>query len=113
MRTEKRSGVVSLSGNSVLNRKKVFAGWLHVKAGSSGKIIFDYERKDAVDLSAPVIPYQFIFEKQSGQESELSVILYAPEGFEWQESKSAKYEYVSTDLPARIVLNLNLSAISR
>lgn len=93
--------------------KKVFASWLHVKAGSVGRITFDYNRQDAVDLSKEVIPYQFIFEKQSGQESELSLTLKAPEGFQWQESKSAVYEYAAKDLPARTVLSLNLAAVSR
>ncbi len=105
--------LAALEASDLAFGKKVFASWLHVKAGDLGKIIFEYERKNALDLSEATIPYQFVFEKQSGQESELSVILYAPEGFEWQESKSEKYEYTAKDLPARIVLNLNLSAISR
>lgn len=92
--------------------KEVLSSWLNVKAGEAGTLSFDYYRPSAVNLSGPA-PYRFIFEKQSGVGGSLNVDLRAPEGFRWRESGARDFQYISEDLPARIVLDLNLEADPR
>ncbi|MDP1719234.1 MAG: DUF4012 domain-containing protein [bacterium] len=92
--------------------KTVLASWFNVKAGSSGKLSFTYDREKVVDLSK-LGPYRVIFEKQSGVGGSLEIDLEAPEGFQWKESGSRDFKYSSADLSGRIVLDLNLEAVPR
>ncbi len=92
--------------------KEVFASWLNVKAGATGKLVFSYDRAGAVDLQK-VRPYKFIFEKQSGVGGSLEVSLKAPAGYQWKQSGSEEFKYSNEDLPARIVLDLDLEAAAR
>lgn len=107
----KDQDLVALESGDSLGRE-VLASWLNVKAGDSGKLSFDYQRLGVVDLSKTSL-YQFIFEKQSGVGGRLEVNLRAPEGFQWRESGARDFQYSSDDLPARIVLDLNLEAALR
>lgn len=91
--------------------KEVFASWLNVVAGAAGKLVFNYNRAGAVDLQKAG-HYQFIFEKQSGVGGSLEVSLKAPAGYQWKESGSSEFKYSNEELPARIVLDLNLEAVA-
>lgn len=104
----KDQDLVALESGDLLG-KEVLASWLNVKAGDTGKLSFEYQRSGAIDLSKPA-PYQFVFEKQSGVGGSLEVNLRAPEGFQWRESGARDFQYSNEDLPARIVLDLNLEA---
>lgn len=86
--------------------KILFGRWLEVKAGGTGKLVFDYVTpKQRPEIAGS---YQFVFDKQSGVDGQLAVTLKAPPGYQWQESQSDTFEYSSDDLPARVILNLNL-----
>ncbi|MBI2024895.1 MAG: DUF4012 domain-containing protein [Candidatus Harrisonbacteria bacterium] len=89
--------------------KSVFSSWLSVKAGETKTLQVDYLGARPINLAAEQ-PYQFIFEKQSGVESALEIILEAPEGHIWKESKSRVFGYSTETLPARLTLNLTLLA---
>ncbi|TSC82164.1 MAG: Uncharacterized protein G01um101419_674 [Parcubacteria group bacterium Gr01-1014_19] len=92
--------------------KSLFANWLYVKAGEKGKLTLDYSRDNAADPNS-FGKYQFVFDKQSGVGGSLEVSLVAPEGFHWKESGAQEFEYSNQDLPARVILDLNLEAIPR
>lgn len=87
--------------------KNVFAAWLNVPAGKTGTLKASYANSKRISLS-PGTSFQFIFDKQSGVESEFSYTLEAPSGFQWKESKSPIFQYVNTKLPARVIINLTL-----
>ena len=86
--------------------KTMFARWLEVKAGAVKELQMNYFTPHRFIGEAS--PYQFIFEKQSGVGGSLEISLEAPAGFKWRESESEIFNYASQDLPARIVLDLNL-----
>jgi hypothetical protein len=86
--------------------KTMFARWLEVKAGAAKELQMDYFTHHRFNGKAD--SYQFIFEKQSGVGGSLEISLEAPVGFKWRESDSPVFTYASQDLPARIVLDLNL-----
>ncbi len=86
--------------------KTSFARWLDVKAGTTGKLELNYLSPNKINLVGGA--YHLIFEKQSGVNGELDVIVEAPEGFQWKESGSRIFNYSGRDLPARVFLDLTL-----
>ncbi len=107
----KDQDLVALEGGDAFG-KEVFASWLNVVAGATGKLVFNYDRSGAADPNKGG-PYQFIFEKQSGMSGSLEVNLKAPSGYQWKESGSDEFKYSNEELPGRIVLDLNLEAKAR
>jgi hypothetical protein len=99
--------LVQLEGvGSELFGKTIFARWLEVKAGTAKELKLEYLNPYHFNFKPG--PYQFIFEKQSGVGGSLTISLEAPPGFQWKETGSAIFNYSNEDLPARIVLDLNL-----
>ncbi len=87
--------------------KKVFAAWFDVAAGKTGELSLSYTGKGRVNVSDGA-KYQFIFEKQSGVESDFEYNLEAPNGFIFEETKSPIFHYATQELPARLIINLTL-----
>lgn len=88
--------------------KTLFAKWLDVKAGTTGKLEFDYSSPNKISLAGGL--YHLIFDKQSGVNGELDIAVEAPEGYQWKESGSRVFNYSGRDLPARVFLDLTLVA---
>jgi len=90
--------------------KNVFATWLTTPAGRTSSANFEYSRRlDRSFLDGDT--YTFVFERQSGADQSVDIVLNAPPGFVWQENGALKYEYVSPAAPGRMVLTLTLKQI--
>lgn len=84
--------------------KKTFSSWLRLSAGETGQLAAEY----TTGYQTAGGRYQFIYEKQSGVETELELNLQAPPGFFWQESNSSKFYREVKSPEARLILELNL-----
>ncbi len=86
--------------------KNVFATWQRIPAGGQKKTVIAYARS----LSrAPYdgMPYDFVFEKQSGSTAAFSLEITAPIGFEWV-GDGPVYAYSNDNPPGRLVVHLIL-----
>mgnify|MGYP001561274707 CR=1 FL=1 len=90
--------------------KTVFAAWLNTPAGKTKTFTLTYKNPRKLDPTAQ-IPYEFIFEKQSGASTTLAVTIDAPPKYKWKESNSANLKYESTDPPGRVRLRQTLVPI--
>ncbi|MBI1838880.1 MAG: DUF4012 domain-containing protein [Candidatus Colwellbacteria bacterium] len=89
--------------------KTVFATWFNVAAGKTGELNLTYGSARKA-LLKPGANYVFVFDKQSGVESEFEYTVEAPSGFKWAESGDSIYHYKTTSLPARLMINLTLTS---
>lgn len=89
------------------NGKNVFGFWLNIAPGKTGTVTGRYSNSKRFVLVEGA-EFQFIFDKQSGVESDLSYTVEAPTGFRWRESKSPTFNYMNSELPSRIIINLTL-----
>jgi len=87
--------------------KTVFGAWFNIKAGETKQLSLTYSLEKKIDLR-PGQHFQFVFDKQSGVESQFDYILEAPTGFKWRESNDFIYHYKSDTIPSRLVINLTL-----
>lgn len=87
--------------------RKVFATWFNVAAGKTGELNLSYSGQARVNVAEDT-KYQFIFEKQSGVESNFQYNLEAPNGFTFEETKSQIFHYETDELPSRLIINLTL-----
>ncbi len=92
-----------------LFNKTVFGGWFKVLSGQSRVLEMRYQIPPQIkkSLSEKEV-YQFIFEKQSGVDTDLKVKLIAPYGYYWQETATPVYSFEKFVEEGLIVLNLNL-----
>jgi hypothetical protein len=88
--------------------KTVFSTWMNVPAGTSKKVELSYLNPNRITLGGEPIPYLFIFDKQSGSDTALDVLIAAPPGYMWQENGGPVFNYVAESLPRRISLQLTL-----
>lgn len=89
--------------------KKVFTAWTYVAPQETNALKLDYKSPYKYDLKANVNqPYAFIFEKQSGVNSELEFSIEAPADFVWQESGGPYFIYRNKKPPARTIIELHL-----
>ncbi|MDP2696030.1 MAG: DUF4012 domain-containing protein [bacterium] len=88
--------------------KKTFATWLEVPAGEEKKLVINYKVAGALEVNDGV-KYAFVFDKQSGVESNLEIVIEAPLGYKWLESKSAFFTYKNSELPTRVMISLTLT----
>ncbi len=87
--------------------KNIFSAWLNVPAGESKKLEVQYSRA-GLNLDHNNIPYQFVFDKQSGVNGYLEINIKAPLGFIWKESGRDIFEYKSDNIPVKLILNLTI-----
>ena len=90
--------------------KEVFSTWSRVTAGNTTTISFDYSHRLFL-LPADGTSYQFIFEKQAGVARHYKFEIVAPVGFQFVENGLPSYDYESSDLPGKLVINLTLQKI--
>lgn len=90
--------------------KEAFATWLSVTAGKSRTLELRYQvpGKPGVTPKAGDV-YTFIYERQSGVPTELSLSIAAPVGFTWKETETPRFTYDKDDVPGRLVLTLTLA----
>ena len=86
--------------------KTAFASWFEVPAGESKNLAVSYSNPKRINLAEG--KFQFVFERQSGVNTDLEINLEAPEGYRWQDNQSRQFSYKGKDLPARLVINLKL-----
>lgn len=87
--------------------RSIFATWIVVKPGKTEKTNFKYETKLLGAPSSGKV-YKFIFEKQAGVKSDYIFEISAPSGFHFKENDLPIYEYKSSDIPARLMIELTL-----
>jgi hypothetical protein len=90
--------------------KTVFSAWLNTPAGKTKSFTMTYKNPRKLEPSAQ-IPYEFIFEKQSGASTTLSIAIDAPPEYKWKESNSANLIYESSDPPGRLRIRQTLIPI--
>ncbi len=88
--------------------KTVFAAWTTVTAGKTKKIELEYTNPTRLSLAEDTIPYQFVFERQSGAATALDFLIEAPPGYHFAESNSSQFNYVNEDPPGRVIISLTL-----
>ncbi|MEK7612149.1 MAG: DUF4012 domain-containing protein [Patescibacteria group bacterium] len=88
--------------------KTVFGTWVNTKAGTSKMITLQYTNSVKLSMQEKEIPYQFIFERQSGAKTAIDILLDAPEGYIWKETGTANFNYVDENPEGRIQLSLTL-----
>ncbi len=94
----------------IVSEKTVFAAWVNTLAGSSSKYVLEYKNPRRMDLNS-VIPYEFVFEKQSGASTSLSISISAPPKYKWKEVNSGVIEYATNDPAGRIRIRQTLIPI--
>jgi hypothetical protein len=90
--------------------KEVFATWARVAKGQSIQLSFNYTHRAFIP-PAPGVVYQFVFEKQAGTSRSYDFEIDAPLGYVFAENGLASYEYISSNSPGRLVINLTLEKI--
>ncbi|MDP3901735.1 MAG: hypothetical protein Q8Q37_02035, partial [bacterium] len=88
--------------------KKTFATWLDVPVGKQKQINLKYQRDNVIKV-ADGERYQFVFDKQSGVESDLEINIEAPSGYKWRENNSDTFTYKTSSVPGRLILDLTLT----
>jgi hypothetical protein len=88
--------------------KTGFSTWVSVPAGTTKKMEFQYFNPAKMALNGSDIPYQFIFDRQSGAETELDILVEAPEGYVWKENGEKRFNYVNPDPPYRVIIDATL-----
>jgi hypothetical protein len=66
----------------------------------------EYERPAAFSNK-----FRFVYEKQSGADSIFSYSVQAPPRYVFKETGTSIYEYDSSNLPARLVIDLTLQRL--
>ena len=84
--------------------KQVLGYWFNIAAGETGKLEISYERPSVLTKNT----FQFVYEKQSGVDSELEYRLEAPAGYIFVESGKREFVYQTENAPARLIINLTL-----
>ncbi|MDD5710667.1 MAG: DUF4012 domain-containing protein [Candidatus Colwellbacteria bacterium] len=86
--------------------KCIFGTWLNIPPGESRVLVMRYSGD-----SIPLIDgqqYKFVIDKQSGSEMVFGYTITAPAGFEWLESGGQVFRHQTSDLPARLEIDLTL-----
>ena len=104
------SDIVTMEEQDKEQDKSVIESWLTTLSGQTKDIIFEYELPQKLFLRDGQT-YQFVYEKQSGVNSELNITIEAPPGFKWKEINSFTYTLKVKNDPKRIVVPLTLKAI--
>jgi len=87
--------------------KNVFAAWFITPSGEEKRLILNYDTGSTIHVEDGT-HFTFVYEKQSGVESDLSYKLLAPSGFIWAETGGNIFSYENDSIPARLVFNLTL-----
>jgi hypothetical protein len=96
---------------SIMHEKTVFGAWVSTAAGTSTKYFIEY-KNPRLFLPNSGTPYEFIFEKQSGASTTLSISISAPPRFKWKEINKGVIEYETADPVGRIRIRQTLVPIA-
>jgi len=94
----------------IINQRTVFAAWVNTNAGKTSRYSLSYNNPYRINPSSNT-PYEFIFEKQSGVSTSISISISAPPKYKWKEINKGVIEYRSDDPPARIRIRQTLIPI--
>ncbi len=95
---------------TIVSGKTVFANWLNTTAGATSRYSLEYTNPRRLNPSSSV-PYEFVFEKQSGASTTLAISISAPPKYKWKEINSAVIEYQTEDPAGRIRIRQTLIPI--
>ncbi len=90
--------------------KTVFAGWFNTAPGATKTFELQYINPQKINYGGTT-DYVFVFEKQPGIETALSITIDAPPEYKWKEENSATYAYETSSAPGRLVVPLTLVPI--
>ncbi len=91
--------------------KTAFATWFNTSAGKTGTLTLRYHTDNTA--LAPLeagSKYTFVYERQSGVQTALTVDITAPVGFVWKESGTPNYHYTNEDPDGRVSFDLELQS---
>jgi len=91
--------------------KTVFGVWQIIDPGETETLELHYYNTQRITLGGDKIPYEFVFEKQSGNKTTLDILLEAPEGYVWKETGNSYFNYTHDTPPGRIRILLTLVPI--
>jgi len=91
--------------------KTVFPAWFYLDSGTTDSLVYRYTNPKKLLLRNET-PYVFIFERQSGVDTSLEVLLEAPPRYVWKETGDARFVEVFENPPARVQINLTLVPVS-
>lgn len=90
--------------------KRVFAAWMNLAAGKARTLEVRYQTPGKVGVMPKAgDAYTFVYERQSGVPTALSLAITAPVGFTWAETETPRFTYDAEDIPGRLVLTLTLA----
>ncbi len=87
--------------------KTVFAAWFNTERGKSKTFTFEYELPYNLRFRE-IIPYGFVFEKQSGVNTSFNLKIEAPPGYIFKEAGKSTFTYSAENPDGRIILDLTL-----
>lgn len=87
--------------------KTSYGIWFTTPAGKTRTLEMTYFNSKKI-IPKEGTKYTFVFDKQSGIESNFKYTVETPPGFVWLQSGERIYSYSSNSLPARLVLELTL-----
>jgi len=94
----------------IISGKTVFAAWFNTTAGAKSTFVLEYKNPYRLSPDSE-IPYEFVFEKQSGANTTLSISIAAPPKYRWKEINKSVIEYKTDDPPGRIRIRQTLIPI--
>ncbi len=95
----------------IAHDKTVFGAWVSTAAGTSTKYFIEY-KNPRIFMANSGTPYEFIFEKQSGASTTLSISISAPPRYKWKEINRGVIEYETADPVGRIRIRQTLVPIA-
>ncbi|PIT93113.1 MAG: hypothetical protein COU06_01790 [Candidatus Harrisonbacteria bacterium CG10_big_fil_rev_8_21_14_0_10_38_8] len=97
---------------SIAFDKTVYSAWFNTPAGEAKTFRIEYINPQKLPISSK-LPYEFVFEKQSGADTELIFEITAPVGYKWKESDNSLFSYTSSDPDSRVIIRLTLLPLSQ
>lgn len=96
----------SLAESYIVGNNTVFGFWLSLLPGVTQTVSVTYDSPQITLQNGE--NYQFVVERQPGEDASLIYSLQAPQGWSWQQANSSNYLYSSNALSGRTILNINL-----
>ncbi len=96
----------SLAESYSIPGHEVFGFWFSLPPGATGTVSVTYDSPQ-ISLESGE-SYQFVIERQPGENANIIYSVQAPQGWQWQQANDPMYLYSSENLPGRTTLNINL-----
>lgn len=90
--------------------KTVFSTWLNTAPGTTRSLELQYTSQQTLSPRS-LANYSFVFEKQSGIETQLTFSVEAPPEYKWKENNSALYTHTTKTAPGKLKIDLTLIPI--